>query len=62
MCLTRSVANGDLKEFGKTEIVHSTFLSDASKVWNNCPTEIKDCDTLWKAKKTIKSFVETLPI
>ena len=60
--MTRSVANGALKEFGKTEIVQSTFLSDASHVWNNCPNELKECDTLWSAKKTIKSFVATLPI
>ena len=59
-CLTRAVANGDLKEFGKTSIVQSTFLSDACKVWNNCPSCIKDCDTIWKAKKAIKTLVSTL--
>ena len=51
-----------LKEFGKSTIVQSTFLSDASKVWNNCPKEIKECVTLWQAKKAIKSFVVNLPI
>ena len=61
-CMTRSVANGDLREFGKSVIVQSTFLSDASRVWNNCPIELKECDTLWKAKKAIRSFVATLPI
>ena len=61
-CTTRSVTNGDLKEFGKSNIVHSTFLSDASRVWNKCPNNIKECDTIWKAKKAIKSFVVTLPI
>ena len=60
--LTRAQANGDLKEFGKSNIVQSTFLSDACHIWNKCPRNIKDCDTLWKAKKTIRSFVATLPI
>ena len=61
-CVTRAEANGELKEFGKSVIVQSTFLSDASHVWNKCPSSIKDCDTLWKAKKTIRSFVASLPI
>ena len=61
-CLIRAVTNGDLKELGKTTLVQSTFISDASKVWNKCPNSIKECDSLWKAKKTIKTFVQTLPI
>ena len=62
VCLTRSEAKGDLKEFGKSNIVQSTFLSDASHIWNKCPMNIKESDTLWKAKKIIKNFVATLPI
>ena len=61
-CVTRSVINGDLKEFGKSGLVQSTFLNDASKAWNNCPREVKDCDSIWKAKKAIKNFVEKLPV
>ena len=61
-CVTRAEANGELKEFGKSVIVQSTFLSDASHVWNKCPSSIKDCDTLWKATKTIRTFVASLPI
>ena len=61
-CLTRAVANGDLKEFGKSTILQSTFLRDASKAWNNCPKDIKECVTLWQAKKAIKRFVVNLPI
>ena len=41
LCVTRSVTQGDLKEFGKTDMVQSSFLSDASKAWNACPIEIK---------------------
>ena len=36
ICTTRAVSNGDLKEFGKTDLLQSTFLSDASKSWNKC--------------------------
>ena len=62
LCKTRSILKGDLKEFGKSDIVHSTFLSDASQIWNACPIEIKNCSSLWSAKKLIRKFVETLPI
>ena len=61
-CVTRAVKNQDLKEFGKSSIVQSTFLSDACKVWNNCPKNIKDCETIWSAKKAIKAYVSTLPL
>ena len=49
-CMTRSVVNGDLKEFGKSPILQSTYLSDASRIWNKCPNQIKESDTIWKAK------------
>ena len=61
-CTTRAVTKGDVIECGKTELVQSTFLSDASKAWNNCTHEIKTSVTLWSAKKAIRKFVETLPI
>ena len=61
-CTTRSVTNGVLKEFGKLTILQSTFLSDASKVWNKCPTDLKEFESLWKAKKVIKTFAATLPV
>ena len=56
LCLPRSITNGDLKEFGKTNIVQSTFLSDASKIWNLCPCEIKNCSSIWAAKKSIRKI------
>ena len=49
-------------EFGKSDLVKSSFLSDASKAWNKTPIEIKECNTLWSAKKAIKTFVKQLPI
>ena len=61
-CNTREVTKGDLKEVGKSNILQSTYLSDATRIWNKCPENIKMCDSLWKAKKTIRAFVVTLPI
>ena len=61
-CHTRAATNGDMIEFGKSDLVKSSFLSDASKAWNKTPMEIKECNTLWSAKKAIKTFVKQLPI
>ena len=51
-CATRAVSKGALVEFGKTEILQSTFLSDASKAWNRCPESVTTCKSLWSAKKS----------
>ena len=61
-CTTRAVSNGELMEIGKSEIVQSTYLSDASKAWNKCHITVKASTNLWAAKKAIRLFVETLPI
>ena len=59
---TRAIANGDVMVSGKTKLVQATYLSDSSKAWNKIPNDIKDCKTIWVAKKVIKKFVATLPI
>ena len=59
---TRAVTNGDLIEIGKSELLQSTYVSDTSKAWNKVPQNIKDCKTIWAAKKAIKLFVADLPI
>ena len=50
-CYTRAVTNGDLVEPGKTDLVKCSFISDASKAWNNTPNDIKECTSIWAAKK-----------
>ena len=47
---------------GHTKIQSQTFINDAALMWNNAPSAIKDCKTLWSVKKQIKIFVQTLPI
>ena len=59
---TRAVTNGDVQLMGKSELVQSTFLNDASKAWNKIPNEIKECKNIFTAKKAIKKFVTNLPI
>ena len=59
---TRATTNGNVIVTGKTELVQSTYLSDTSNAWNKTPTMIKECKTLWSAKKAIKKFVADLPL
>ena len=47
---------------GKSCIQTQTFINDAAKVWNNAPSDIKECKSLHLAKNQIKSFVKTLPL
>ena len=59
---TRAVSKGDALEFGRSDLVQSTFLSDTSKAWNKTPNEINECKSVWSVKKAIKKFVTELPI
>ena len=59
---TRAVSNGTLIEEGKSILAKNTFLNDAIKAWNLLPDSIKNCKTLWSAKKATKNFVTTLPM
>ena len=52
----------DLISSGKTNMQDSTFINDAARLWNVAPAAIKNCKTLFAAKKQIKIFVRTLPI
>ena len=37
-------------------------LNDAIRAWNLIPDTMKNCETIWSAKKSIKQFVRTLPL
>ena len=39
-----------------------TFLNDATHIWNMAPETIKNCESIYRAKKAIKDFVKTLPV
>ena len=60
---TRASSSGlHIKEGKVTNLSERTFLNDAIHIWNQSPNEIKECVSLYSAKKAIKSFVATLPI
>ena len=59
---TKAITNGNLLESGKTNLVKNTFLSDARKAWNISPEVVKNCKSIWTAKKEIKEFVLTIPV
>ena len=59
---TRAITRGDLLIKGLTVKSQSTFLNDASKIWNKAPMSIKSCETLYTAKKEIKKCISQLPI
>ena len=48
--------------FNDANMQDSTFINDAARLWNVAPAAIKNCKTLFAAKKQIKIFVRTLPI
>ena len=59
---SRAMSNGNLKETGVSTLAKSTFINDSTRLWNRAPNVIKNCTSLYSAKKEIKKFVKTLPI
>ena len=51
---TRAVTNGQLKEALLTNSSQKTFLNDALHIWNKCPINIKQCESLYSAKRRLK--------
>ena len=49
-------------EIGKSALSHKTCVSDAIRIWNLAPTKVTECESLYKVKREIKSFVKSLPI
>ena len=52
----------NLLEIGLSEISKKTFINDGVRLWNSCPSVIKQSKSLFTAKKEIKKFVINLPI
>ena len=62
LAVTRAASAGALLEKGFSQISSKTFKNDAIRVWNKCPNSIKECTSIYSAKKSIKEFVSTLPV
>ena len=60
--LSRSKMSEKIVVTGHSDLVQSTFRSDALNLWNNCPDSITKCTSLYSAKKAIKCFTKCLPI
>ena len=59
---SRSMANGGLLEVNDCANLKATFINDGAKAWKTIPANIKNCESLYMAKKEIKKFVKTLPL
>ena len=62
VALTRACFAGYLEEKKLTNASSRTFLIDAIRIWNKSPLTIKNCTTIYSAKKPIKSFVVSLSL
>ena len=58
----RSAFKGNLVETGASKKAQKTFINDSTRVWNGAPQSIKNCKSLYTAKKEIKIFIKSLPI
>ena len=59
---TRAMINRTPVEKGITVLQTKTCLSDAIRLWNLAPSNIKSCTSLYSLKKSVKEFVKLLPI
>ena len=59
---TRAMSNRTPKELGTTTLISKTCISDAIKIWNHAPMDIKNSETIYSVKKKVKEYVKTLPI
>ena len=60
--VTRSTNNVTIKEIRHSSLSSTTFINDAARLWNLAPHSIRECCSIYAAKKQIKLFASTLPI
>ena len=49
-------------EIGKTKLTQSSSISDSIRIWNLTPENVTKANSLYLAKKNIKSYVKSLPV
>ena len=59
---TRGDTSGKLIEPGKSSLVINSCIGDSTRLWNQAPQSVKNCTTIWSAKKEIRKYAATLPI
>ena len=64
--VNRTNTRADVKEkpieFGMSNLVQKSCVSDAIRLWNMAPSAITSSSSLSQARKEIKKFVKLLPI
>ena len=59
---TRAMTNNKPIEIGGSNLIERTCVSDAIKLWNQAPDNLKNCESLYQLKKLTRSYVKTLPV
>ena len=59
---TRADTAGRPKEIGKSILTQKTCVSDAIHIWNKAPKSVTESNSLYQAKKEIRTYVRSLPI
>ena len=60
--VTRAITMERLVEHGKTLITQKTCINDATRLWNDLPSEIKECNSIYQIKRHAKMYAKSLPI
>ena len=58
---TRGATSGKAVETGRTSKARTTFVGDATRLWNKAPKTITHAETMGKAKNEIRKYCRTLP-
>ena len=58
---SKNETENKLLEIGLSENSKKTLINDGVRLWNRCPSIIKQSKSLFTAKKEIKKFVINLP-
>ena len=59
---TRAMTSNQPIEIGKKLLTQRTCISDAIRVWNLAPNDLKNIPNIHAMKKATKLYVKTLPI
>ena len=59
---TRAMTENKPIEIGGSTLIEKTCVSDAIKLWNVTPNDIKMCQSLKQLKTLTRKFVKTLPV
>ena len=59
---TRASNENLLHEAYGCNILNSTFINDAARIWNLAPSSIKISTSIIAAKKNIKNYIYSLPL